>query len=107
MSTESIKQFLIGVVVPAVAGAGAAWLASKGVLNVFDISKGTATTDIDELGVFIVVTGAGWLTAHHLLSGHYSPTAKANTGGVVVNTSVGSPAAAKRTPSAPKAAKGA
>ena len=79
MNTEAVKQFLVGTVVPAIAGAGAAWLASKGVLNVFEISKATATTDLDELGVFLVVTGSGWLTAHHVLLGEYSPAAKATT----------------------------
>lgn len=80
--TEAIKQFIVGTIVPAIAGAGAAYLASKGVLNVFDISKATATTDLDELGVFLVVTGSGWLTSHHLLSGHYSPAAKVGIRGV-------------------------
>ena len=104
MSTESINQFLIGVVVPAVAGAGAAWLASKGVLNVFDISKATATTDIDELGVFVVVAASGWLTAHHLLSGHYLPKAKENVGAAaVVNVASVPAASARRTTAASKA----
>jgi hypothetical protein len=104
MSTESIKQFLIGVLVPAVAGAGAAWLASKGVLNVFDISKATATTDIDELGVFVVVATSGWLTAHHLLSGHYLPKAKENVGAAaVVNVAPAPAASARRTTAASKA----
>jgi hypothetical protein len=92
VSTEAIKQFIVGTIVPAVAGAAAAYLASKGVLNVFDISKATATTDIDELGVFVVVAGSGWLTSHHLLSGRYSPASKARGGSetrIVVNAGGG------------------
>jgi hypothetical protein len=77
INTEAIKQFLITTVIPPIAGAGAAWLASKGVLNIFGISTTNATTDIDELGVFIAVTGAGWFSTHHILSGTYSPVAKA------------------------------
>lgn len=77
---EAVKQFIVGTIIPAVAGAAAAYLASKGVLNIFDISKATATTDIDELGVFVVVAGSGWLTSHHLLLGHYSPAAKRVSG---------------------------
>ena len=75
--SEAIKQFVVGTIVPVVAAAGAAWLASKGALNVFGISKATATTDLDELGVFVVVAGSGWLTSHHILLGHYSKAAKA------------------------------
>lgn len=69
---KPVVQWVTGTVVPVIAGAGAAWLASKGVLNVFDISKATAAADLDELGVFAVVTAAGWLTSHRVLSGHYS-----------------------------------
>lgn len=106
-SIESIKQLLVGVVVPVVAGAGAAWLASKGVLNVFDISKATATTDLDELGVFVVVTASGWLTSHHLLRGNYSPAAKLGIRGGSVGSVQVAPVPAKRATSASKAAKGA
>jgi hypothetical protein len=80
VNLEAIKHYLVGAVVPVIAAAAATWLASKGVLNVFDISKASATTDLDELGVFVVVAGSGWLTSHHLLSGHYAPAAKAVAG---------------------------
>lgn len=100
MNTEAIKQFLVGTVIPAIAGAGAAWLASKGVLNVFGISSATATTDLDELGVFVIVTGSGWLTSHHILLGKYSPPAKAQIAARAAILTAEANTEAARTPAA-------
>jgi len=76
-STEQIKQFLVTVVVPPIAGAVATWLASTPVLAVFHITANAAATEVTQALTFAIVTGIAYLSAHHILSGHYSPAAKA------------------------------
>lgn len=77
INLEAIKQFLVGTVLPPVAGALATWLASTPVLAVFHITANAAAAEITQLAVFGVTAGLSWLTAHHILLGHYSPAAKA------------------------------
>jgi len=81
-TSEQIKQFLLGVVLPPSVAAGATWL----VVNVpllstfFHISTTSVAGVLAEVGTFLVVTVTTWLTQHHVLSGHYTPAAKARAG---------------------------
>jgi hypothetical protein len=75
-TSEQIKQFLVGVVIPPLAGALATWLASTQVFSVFHITANAAAAEITQVLVFGVVTGLAWLSSHHILSGHYAPAAK-------------------------------
>lgn len=77
MNTEAIRQFLVGVVIPPIAGALATWLTSTQVFAIFHITASAAAAEITQVLVFGVVTGLTWLTQHHVLSGHYTPAAKA------------------------------
>jgi len=79
-TAEQLKQFLVGTIVPPIAGALATWLASTPVLAVFHITTNAAATEVTQVLVFAVVAGLSWLTAHHVLSGHYTPAAKAAAG---------------------------
>jgi hypothetical protein len=76
VSAEAIKQFIVGVVIPPIAGALATWLTSTQVFSIFHITQSAAAAEITAVLVFGVVTGLTWLTQHHVLSGHYTPAAK-------------------------------
>lgn len=76
-TAEQIRQFLVGTVVPPIAGAVATWLVGTQVFSVFHITANAAAAEITQVLVFAVVTGIGYLTSHHILSGHWAPPAKA------------------------------
>jgi hypothetical protein len=78
-NAEAIKQFIVGTVIPPIAGALATWLASTQVFAVFHITANAAAAEITQALVFGVVTGIAYLVNHHILAGHYSPAAKAAT----------------------------
>lgn len=78
-TTEQLKQFVVGTILPPIVGFLATWLASTPVLAVFHITKDAAAAEITQLAVFGVASAFTWLTAHHVLKGHYTPEAKANT----------------------------
>lgn len=78
-TAEQLKQFLIGTVLPPLVGFLATWLASTPVLAVFHITANAAAAEITQLAVFGLSAGFTWLTGHHILKGHYTPPAKANT----------------------------
>jgi hypothetical protein len=76
-NSEQLKQFILTVVVPPIAGAVATWLASTPVLAIFHITANAAATEVTQALTFAVVTAIAYLGSHHILSGHYTPAAKA------------------------------
>lgn len=78
-TTEQLKQFIVGTILPPLVGFLATWLASTPVLAVFHITRDAAAAEITQLAVFGVSALFTWLTAHHILKGHYTPAAKADT----------------------------
>lgn len=80
LTAETVKQFIVGTIIPPIAGALATWLASTQVFSVFHITANAASAAIVQVLVFGVVTGIAWLTSHHILKGTYSPAAKAAVG---------------------------
>lgn len=78
LSAESIKAFLAAVVVPVLSGAAATWLiVHVHFLALFHVGASTIAGMIAQVAVFGITAALGWLTAHHVLSGHYTPLAKA------------------------------
>jgi hypothetical protein len=78
-TAEQIKQFLIGTVLPPLVGFLATWLASQPILAVFHITREAAAAEVTQALVFGLTALFTWLSAHHILKGHYTPAAKANT----------------------------
>jgi hypothetical protein len=77
-TAEQLKQFIVGVVLPPLAGALSTWLyTSVHLLSIFHITQGQVAKTITELGVFGITSLLGFLVSHHILSGHYTPAAKA------------------------------
>ncbi len=76
-TAEQLRQFIVGTIIPPIAGALATWLASTQVFAVFHITANAAAAEITQVLVFGVVTGIAYLVNHHILSGHYTSTAKA------------------------------
>lgn len=77
-SVEQIRQFLVGQVLPLVVGIATTWLTIHvHLLATFHIGAGTVASDLTQLGVWGVSAGLTWLGIHHILSGNYSPEAKA------------------------------
>ena len=76
-SASQIKQFLLGTVVPPIAGALATWIVGSGVLAVFKISSSDIAYEITQIATFGVISGLTWLTNHHILKGTYAAAAKA------------------------------
>lgn len=80
-SAEQIRQFLVGVVLPPIAGVIATWIVSTvHILNLFGVTSASLAGELVNLGTFGIVTLIGFLTSHHILSGHYTPAAKAAAG---------------------------
>ena len=79
-TAEQLRQFIVGTVIPPIAGALATWLASTQVFSVFHITANAAAAEITQVLVFGVVTGLTWLTGHHILAATYGPAAKAAAG---------------------------
>jgi amino acid transporter len=80
-SAEQIKQFFLTVVLPPVVGIIAAWLiATVHVLNLFGITEGQVAGELSLLGAWGITTAITALAQHHILSGHYTPAAKAAAG---------------------------
>lgn len=77
-TAESIKQFLVNVVLPPVAGIAAAWVVGTvHVLNLFGITEGQAAGEITQFGTWGIVTLIAFLHTHNVLLGRYTPAAKA------------------------------
>jgi hypothetical protein len=75
---ETIKAWLAAVVVPVVSGAAATWLVVHvHFLALFHLGASTIASVVSQVAVFGITAALGWLTAHHVLSGHYAPAAKA------------------------------
>lgn len=67
-----LKQFLIGAVIPPVAGALATWIVGTHVLDLFQVSKGQVVYELTQVLTFAVVSVLAWLSAHHMLKGTYT-----------------------------------
>lgn len=76
-TAEQLRQFVVTVLVPPIAGALATWLVGTEVLSIFGITANAAAAEITQVLVFGVVTGFAWLGTHNVLSGHYTPAAVA------------------------------
>lgn len=72
-TAEQIKQFLVGTILPPIAGAAATWVVGTHVLALFAISHDQLAYEITQILTFGVVSGISWLTAHHILTGSYKP----------------------------------
>lgn len=84
-SLEVIKQYLAAVVIPVLAGAAANWLIVHAhFLAAFHVTAGSVAGVLSQLGVFAVTAALGWLSAHHILSGHWVPAAQKAHGMSVV-----------------------
>lgn len=66
-SLDQIKTFIVGTIVPPIAGALATWLVGTHVLNLFNISTSEVAYEVTQIATFGVVTGLTWLTNHHIL----------------------------------------
>lgn len=76
-SIEVIKQYLASVVVPVLSGAAANWaIVHLHFLAAFHVTAGSVAGVLSQLGVFGITAGLGWLSAHHILAGHWLPAAK-------------------------------
>ena len=79
-NSEQIRQFLVSTVLPPLVGVAATWLvANVHVLNLFHITEASIAGELTQLGTFAVTAGIAWLTTHHILQGHYTPSNKAST----------------------------
>ncbi len=77
---EGIQQFLVAKIVPTVAAAITTWLfATSHVFNLFGVNEGQVVAVVVQALTFGVTYALAWLTTHHILKGHYTPAAKANT----------------------------
>jgi len=56
------------------------WLSSTQVLAIFNLTATSAAKVISAVLVFGVAAAVTWLSAHHILAGHYTPAAKAKAG---------------------------
>jgi hypothetical protein len=75
---ENIKHFLLTVILPPLVGVVAAWVVGTvHVLNLFGITEGQIAGELSLFGTWAVSTVVAFLGQHHILSGHYSPAAKA------------------------------
>lgn len=80
-TTEQIRQFLAGSVLPVVAGAAATWLVVHiHLLALFHVSANSVAGALTQLGVYAISAGLTWLTSHHILTGAYSPAARESWG---------------------------
>lgn len=75
-NSAQIKQFLVGVVIPPIAGAVATWLVVHvHFLALFHLPAGSVAQSVASVLVFAVSAGLAWLTGHHILRGSYTPAA--------------------------------
>lgn len=76
-SIEVVKQYLAAVVIPVLSGAAANWaIIHLHFLAAFHVTAGSVAGVLSQLGVFGITAALGWLSAHHILSGHWLPAAK-------------------------------
>jgi hypothetical protein len=66
-TVDQIKTFIVGTIIPPIAGALATWLIGTHVLAIFNISSSEIAYEVTQIGTFGVVTGLTWLTNHHIL----------------------------------------
>jgi hypothetical protein len=76
-TATSLKQFLIGTILPPLVGIAATWIVGTHVLALFPISKSQVVYEITQIATFGISAGFTWLTAHHILSGKWSAVAVA------------------------------
>ncbi len=72
-TASQLKQFILGTIVPPLAGALATWIVGTGVLAVFKVSSSEVAYEVTQIVTFGVVTAIAWLTSHHILTGSYTP----------------------------------
>lgn len=70
-TASEIKQFLVGTILPPIAGVAATWIVGTHVLALFAISHDQLAYEITQILTFGVTTGVAWLTSHHILTGSY------------------------------------
>jgi hypothetical protein len=69
---DQLRQFLVGTVVPPIAGALATWLTTHvHVLALFHIGSDSVALAVSQSLVFSVVTATSFLAGHHILTGSY------------------------------------
>ena len=66
-SVAQIKTFIVGTIIPPLAGALATWIVGTHVLAIFAISSSQIAYEVTQIATFGVVTGLTWLTNHHIL----------------------------------------
>ena len=77
-TAAQIRTFIVGTIIPPIAGALATWIIGTHVLALFAISSSQIAYAITQIITFGVVTGLTWLTNHHILLATNEPkTAKA------------------------------
>lgn len=76
-SSAQIRQFLVGTIIPPIAGVAATWIVGTHVLALFPIGKSQVAYAVTQVITFGVVTGLTWLTSHHVLTGSYAPNTPA------------------------------
>ena len=80
-SVEQIKQYLATVILPVLAGVAANWLfVHLSWFAAIGIDRNSVAGVITQLGVTALTAVFAWLGAHHILSGNYTPAAKAAQG---------------------------
>jgi len=75
-TVAQIRQFIVGTIIPPIAGVVATWVVGTHVLDLFNISSSEVAYEITQIATFAVVTGLTWATNHKILTGAYLPTAK-------------------------------
>lgn len=80
-TSEQISQFIVGTILPPLIATFSAWIIVKVPLlsGLFKLSANQIGAELTQLGVFAVTAAISWLTAHHILLGHYTPSNKAST----------------------------
>ena len=66
-NAAQIKAFIVGHVIPVIAGALATWLTSSQVLNIFHFTNNQVAAAISQVLVFAVTTVLAAFTSHHIL----------------------------------------
>jgi hypothetical protein len=80
-SAETLKQFLISVVLPPLVGIVTTFVISNvHVLNVFHISESAIAGELTQLGTFAITTLIAAVFGHHMNKGTFTPAARVAQG---------------------------
>ena len=80
INTEAIKQFITASLVPLITGGLVTWLASNEVLSILHLSQESAASIISSVVIFALTAILTQFGIHNVLSGNYTPEAKASRG---------------------------